>query len=151
MTREVLISIRGLQAAPDDGDGQVEVIVAGEYFFRNHKHYLLYDEVMEGTTDITKNIIKFAPDYMELTRKGPVSTHMMFEKEKQNVTYYYTPYGSILMGIDTKHVKLNVMEEQILIDVQYVLDMNYDKVADCRIQMKVTPKGSHDFRLTGKK
>lgn len=86
---------------------------------------------------------------MELTRKGAVSTHMVFEKDKKNTTYYYTPYGSILMGIEAQDVNVSVEEDAIAIDVKYVLDMNYEKVADCRIQMHVRPKVGGGFSLLG--
>lgn len=49
MTKEVLISLKGLQSSMESGEELVEVIVAGEYYFRNNKHYLLYEEVMEGS------------------------------------------------------------------------------------------------------
>lgn len=149
MTKEVLISLKGLQSSMESGEELVEVIVAGEYYFRNNKHYLLYEEVMEGSDEITKTIVKAAPDCMELTRKGAVSTHMVFEKDKKNTTYYYTPYGSILMGIEAQDVNVSVEEEAIAIDVKYVLDMNYEKVADCRIQMHVRPKVGGGFSLLG--
>ena len=48
MTRDVLIRLSGLQATEGD-EGVVEVITAGDYFWKNNKHYLIYDEVMEGT------------------------------------------------------------------------------------------------------
>ena len=99
MTKEVLLSIKGLQMSPEDGEDTVEMIAPGEYHFRNDKHFVLYDEVMEGQDEVTKNIVKFQDDYMEITKKGPCSVHMIFEKNKKNVTYYYTPYGSLLIRI----------------------------------------------------
>lgn len=39
---------------------------------------------------------------MDITRRGVSNVHMMFEKNRKNVTYYYTPYGSLLIGIDAK-------------------------------------------------
>ena len=48
MTREVLVKVQGLQSAPGEESEAIEVIAPGEYYFRNGKHYFLYDEVMEG-------------------------------------------------------------------------------------------------------
>ena len=48
MTKDVLITISGLQIADDTSAQPVEVITSGEYYCRNGKHYILYDEVMEG-------------------------------------------------------------------------------------------------------
>lgn len=147
MTKEVFIAIRGLQAAPEDNSDKVEVIVPGEYYYRNNKHYILFEEVLEGTDVVTKSVIKLAPDHMELTRKGPVSTHMVFEKDKQNVTYYYTPYGSILMGIDARKVQLIETEDCIEADILYSLDMNYEKVADSNIHIVIRPRAGAKVKL----
>ena len=56
----------------------------------------LYEEVMEGQKESTRNMIKVRDNYMELTKKGAVNVHMIFEKNKKNITYYNTPYGSLL-------------------------------------------------------
>ena len=107
----------------------------------------LNDEVVEGTMETTRNVVKVAPDYMEVTKKGVTNAHMVFEKNKKNVTYYYTPFGSILIGIEAGKVKISEQDEEIQVDVDYALDMNYEKVADCNIHMIVKPKGTKDFTL----
>lgn len=54
MTREVLIRISGLQmmASEDEAD-DVEMITTGDYFRKNGKHYIIYDEVMDGLKGIS--------------------------------------------------------------------------------------------------
>lgn len=147
MTKEVLLSISGLQLSPDEERETVEVIAPGEYYYRGGKHYILYDEVTEGFDQVTKNVIKVTPDYMELTKKGVTNVHMVFEKDKKNLTYYYTPYGSLLIGIDANSVEVKEEEESIHINVSYGLEMNYEHLANCHITIDVKPKGSMDFRL----
>lgn len=100
MTKDVVVSLKGLQLAPDQQSDAVEVIAPGEYYIRNNKHYVLFEEIMEGETQTLKNMLKFNDNYLEFTRKGPMSVHMIFEKGKKNLTYYYTPFGSIQIGID---------------------------------------------------
>lgn len=147
MTKEVLLSVTGLQLSPNQESDTVEMITPGEYYFRNGKHYFLYDEVMEGFDQITKNVIKVAPDYMELTKKGVTNVHMIFEKNKKNVTYYYTPFGSILIGIDAKKVAIEENENSICVDVDYGLEMNYEFLADCHIKIDAKQRGAAEFRL----
>ena len=79
MTKEVIITIRGLQAGPDTDGEPIEMIITGEYYYKNNKHYILYEEVMEGETATNKNRIKIAPGYMELVKSGLVIVHMLFE------------------------------------------------------------------------
>ena len=61
MTRDVLIRLSGLQAMEGD-EGTVEVITSGDYFWKNNKHYLIYDEVMEGMDGAIRNTMKLTPE-----------------------------------------------------------------------------------------
>ena len=147
MTKEVLLKIQGLQIAPDEQNDTIEVITPGEYYFRNGKHYFLYEEVMEGQTEKTKNIIKVAEDCMELTKRGVVNAHMLFEKNKQNVTYYHTPYGSLQIGIDAGSVSVREAENEIGVEVRYGLEINQEHLANCRISLTATPKSKAGFQI----
>ena len=43
MQKEVLIHVRGLQMMDAQGDQEpIEIVVAGQYYFRNGSHYLRY-------------------------------------------------------------------------------------------------------------
>ena len=147
MTKEVLLAIRGLQIAEDEQKDTVETISTGEYYFRNGKHFFLYEDVEEGQTKVTKNMIKVSKDYMELTKKGIVNVHMVFEKNKKNVTYYHTPYGSLLIGIDAYRVDIAEEEDEIVVEVEYELEINNEHVADCHIRLKANPQRSTEFHI----
>ena len=76
MTRDVLIRLSGLQAMEGD-EGTVEVITSGDYFWKNNKHYLIYDEVMEGMDGAIRNTMKLTPEKLEIKKSGPVSANMV--------------------------------------------------------------------------
>lgn len=147
MTKDVIITICGLQAGPQTDGEPIEMITTGEYYNKNGKHYLLYEEVTEGENQTTKNRIKVTSDYMELTKNGVVSVHMVFEKNKKNITHYYTPYGSLMIGIDAKSVEVRETENEMDIEVNYALELNQEHAADCNIKINVKSKGSRDFKL----
>lgn len=45
MDKEVLIHVRGLQTMDADGEQEpLEIVVPGQYYFRNGSHYLRYEE-----------------------------------------------------------------------------------------------------------
>ncbi len=148
MTKDVLVTIRGLQFTSEANSEATEVITAGEYYLKNEKHYLVYEEAFEGTQEVGRNVIKIKPDYMELTRKGVNSVHMVFEKNRKNVAYYYTPFGSLLIGINAHKVEIEEQEQKIHIDVEYDLEINYEYVADCHINMDITPREAGEFCIT---
>lgn len=141
MEKEVLLSMKGLQFSMDEEGAQaLETITPAEYYMRNGSHYVIYDEVTEGFLEPTKNIIKFKESLLEVTKKGLVNVHMVFEENKKNMTSYATPFGNILIGIDTGDVKISEKEDGIFINVEYVLEANYEHLADCRITMDITPR-----------
>ena len=148
MTKEVLLSLRGLQfdAASADGD-KIETITPAEYYKRNDSHYIIFDEAMEGFAESTKNIMKFKNNSLDLTKKGLVNVHMTFEENKKNMTNYSTPYGDILIGIDARSIRLQEEEERIVVDVDYALEINYEHFADCKIKVDVRPQGKEGFVL----
>ncbi|MBR3644477.1 MAG: DUF1934 family protein, partial [Parasporobacterium sp.] len=59
MTKDVMISVSGIQFGPDVDGEKVEVITKGNYYKKKNKHYLLYDEITEGIDGVTKNTVKF--------------------------------------------------------------------------------------------
>lgn len=148
MTKEVLLSLRGLQFDTTSADGdKIETITPAEYYKKNNSHYIIYDEVMEGFTERTKNIIKFKESSLDLTKRGLVNVHMSFEENKKNMTSYATPYGEILIGIDAKKVQMKEEDERIVVDVDYALEVNYEHFADCKIKMDIRSKEGGGFRL----
>ena len=140
MTKEVIAAIRGLQFANEEDGDKIEVITPAEYYLRNGSHYLLYTETDEDTGGVTKNIVKFRDHSMELTKKGYVNVHMVFEEQKKNMTSYATPFGNIMVGIDTEKIMIEEDEKKIHVKVDYSLDVNYEQLAACRIAIEICPK-----------
>ena len=131
MEKEVLIALKGLQFALDEeGANALETITPAEYYKRNDSHYVIFEELMEGFTDTTKNVIKFRDSQLEVTKKGLVNVHMVFEENRKNMTSYATPFGNILIGIDTDEVEIREEEDRIQVNVAYTLEANYEHMAD---------------------
>ena len=144
MTKDILVKISGMQFTADNEDPNepeaVEIIAPGEYYFKNGKHYIIYDEFMEGFDSVTKNVLKLKNDSLEITKRGSSNVHMIFEKDKKNLTCYTTPFGNLMMGIDARRILIEESEEEIYAQVEYALDINYEHLADCTIQLRVQPK-----------
>ena len=147
MTKDVLVKISGLTFAEDQDNGPVEIITTGNYYKKNGKHYILYDEVQEGFDGVTKSVIKVNDDFLDVTKKGVTNVHMMFEKNKKNMSYYNTPFRNLLVGINATDVKVNETEDNIDIKVDYKLEVNYEHLAECSISMNIMSKDTKDFRI----
>lgn len=147
MTKEVLLTIAGLHydtfaEEVEEENGPIEVITPATYYLKNGKHYIIYEELVEGIPGSIKNRIKIDEDgKLEMVKKGISNTHMVFEKEKVHMTEYNTPYGELLLGIFTKDMKIDIREESIDAAISYALDANGEKVADCSITIRVKANG----------
>ncbi|WP_024291955.1 DUF1934 domain-containing protein [Lacrimispora indolis] len=146
MTRDVLISISGMQIAEDDNN-TVEMITAGDYFLKNGNHYILYDEIQEDTGGVTKNTIKIRRSGLDIIKRGCASVHMTFEKDKKNMSCYATPFGELMIGISTKDIQIHEAEDSLKVRVAYSLDINYQHVSECNIVLDIHSKATADIRL----
>ena len=132
----------------ETGDDEIEVVTPANYYCRNGKHYIIYDEVLEGMAGTVRNKIKITgTDAVEIMKSGLSSSHMVFEKNKKNLTYYKTPYGQMLVGVNTRNMEIRVEDDKIGVQVDYELDVNHEPLADCKIKMNIIPKGSRDFSV----
>lgn len=145
MTKEVLISIQGLQfadsevreAASDEELDRIETICPGEYYHRNDTHYILYEELVEDFPDPVKNMIKCRSGEFTLIKKGPVNVQMIFSEGKKTMTDYVTPFGNILIALDTREVSMEEGSDSMTIHIAYGLEANYQFIADCNIMVEI--------------
>ena len=144
MTKDVLLSISGLHydmtgTIEDNEDNEpIEVITPATYYLKNGKHYVVYDEVVEGMPGTIKNKVRITEDQkLDIMKSGVSNAHMVFEKDKINMTQYETPYGELMLGVHTKDMKVIVTENLIEVRVNYALDINSEPVADCNISMNI--------------
>ena len=147
MTEDILISVKGLHMMDGEQEDQVEVFSAGKYYLKNGKHYILYEEMEENTREVIKNRITLRGDCMEVQKSGLMTTKMVFEKTKKNMSWYTTPFGNLLAGIEVTSMNIREQEDLLEIGVDYELEVNYEKMADCRIEIRVMSKDSGLFSL----
>lgn len=140
MTKEIILSLKGLQLENDENAQETEIIALADYYRKNDSHYVIYEEMTEGFAEPTKNRIKFSHSCMEVSKKGLVNVNMVFEKKKKNMTSYITPYGNILIGIDTDSILVKEEENKIRVEVGYELEANYQHLANCKIEMELRPR-----------
>lgn len=137
MTKEVLLSLKGLQYDLGADHQEIETITSAEYYHRDGNHYLIFDEIQPDSSDLIKNRITFRDDYLEVNKQGAINVNMIFEEKRKNITNYGTPFGEIIVGVDTGKVIMTEEEKRILLQVDYRLDVNYVHMADCKISVDI--------------
>ncbi|MSR94187.1 DUF1934 domain-containing protein [Clostridiaceae bacterium 68-1-5] len=146
MTKDVLLSISGMHYDVDGiekgtEEAPIELITPASYYLKNGKHYVKYEEPVEGIPGVIKNTVKVSEDKVEMIKSGLSNTHMIFEKGKIHMTDYETPYGNLLVGVHTRVLDVQEEEKTIGVRVNYELDVNGDKLADCNIRMEIRARG----------
>ena len=123
MTKDVVISVRGLQVMDNESAEDIETVQQGEYY--------------EGFDEPVKNVMKIRGNEMTLTKRGIINVQMNFEAGKKNLTRYQTPYGVMMIGLDTSRVVCLQEEKSLAIEIDYTLEANYQYVSDSKIRIMV--------------
>ena len=137
MTKEVEVSISGVQKYVDHQDDDLKTIAKGEYYYRNGWHYILYEERSEGFTEATKSMLKLKEGVLEMTKKGLINTGMVFERGRDTVSRYKTPFGEMQLGIRTNDLCVIEGDDVIRAKVSYDLEAEGRHMAECVIEVMI--------------
>lgn len=122
--KDYVITIRGLQSYDDDDDVDIEMMAEGDFSVEDGKFFIDYDETEATGMEGTKTTIEIDKNYVSLTREGAVDTTLLFIEGRQTSSYYDTPYGTMMMGINTEKVNADLTESGGTVDVKYSMSMN---------------------------
>lgn len=139
VTKDIRITVKGVQRDGAGELGSTETTASGEYYFRNGSHYIFYEERAEDSGEMIKNSLKLKGNLLELTRKGAVNSRMVFETGKSHATDYATPFGLLRMETATSQVLFVEEEGRLQIHAEYELWMDGGMVSSCRLTIKVEP------------
>lgn len=138
MTKDVIVTIDGRQLGEEDG--VISTTASGIYHQRGNKHFVYYDEKAEDGEGITKNTIKITPNQIEIIKKGINSSHMIFHVKETTDTCYQTPYGSLLLTIQTLELQVEDSLDEIRVKLQYTLSAKDAHLSDNSIMIRVCSK-----------
>lgn len=147
MTKDVLVSISGAHML-DSEEGDISVITAGTYYFKNGKHYILYEELVGDVDGVTRNTLKIDGSRIEMIKGGAARSHMVFEQGKTDVSCYATPFGQMMVSVTTGKIKIRELPDQLKVGIDYMLEINYEKMSDCHIEIEISSKAAAKLNLS---
>ena len=151
MTEDILISVRGLHTLDieqeEEETDELEMTMPGKYYFRNGKHYVLFEETDEESQSVVKNRFKLSEDRLEISKKGAMNTTMTFQRGKKCSSWYGTPVGDVQLGIEVTDMQLMEGDDEIEMNVAYALEMNSEHVSDSRIRLRIMERNKGLFRI----
>lgn len=143
MEKEVIITISGMQSEYER-ENPIKQTMAGEYYFRNGKHFLVYQEIIEGERglDTNKCTMMITPEEMKINKRGSGNLRMNFFKRKKTITSYPTPFGYIMTSFYTHTIDITEAPEFMEVSLIYELEMNGSYMSECEIRVTVVPKNA---------
>lgn len=122
LKKKAIITVTSRQIKNDDDI--VEVVTPGYFYKKNNVYYAVYKETkisgMEGTT----TTLKISGQKLFLIRTGNTTAKMEFDQNKENVSMYNTPYGTLELNIDTIKVNADVNENGGDVEIDYNMSLS---------------------------
>ncbi len=122
---ECNVKIINMQQATSNADEseKTELITTADFKYENSRFYLTYDESILSECDETvETTLELGADYVILTRRGIVTSEMIFIKDRHTLTQYNTPYGEIHINIFTSQLYVDIDESGGNVSIDYVID-----------------------------
>ena len=142
MNKDVLVKVKGMQFGDEHSD-EIEVICSGTYYNKNGKHYVKYEEVMEGVGSVT-NMLKInnagEKSVVEIRKHGSVSSLFIFERGLNHLSCYETEFGSFSLGLMANGINVRECDDEINVHIDYSLEMNQEHLSDNEIEIVITSK-----------
>ncbi|MDR2572583.1 MAG: DUF1934 domain-containing protein [Oscillospiraceae bacterium] len=125
--KKVLISIKGLPIFSSNDDDAFELVTDGEYVQENGLSSFSYEESMLTGTDGQLTTFDVEQDRVVLRRGDGLSGDMIFSEKQKHHFLYDTPFGSVMLGVDTHSITKNMNDDGGNLEIRY--DIEVDNVS----------------------
>ena len=141
MIQEVKLRVRGVQIQDGETEDNVEVVSAGKMCERDGFVCITYEEIVaedeNNNVQIAKNLLKIREDQVEVIKKGPTESHMVFIPQKTTYAYYSTPLGELEVSIFTRQIERVQKAAGFQLTLLYDLEMNHTFISQCSVDIEV--------------
>lgn len=121
--QKVMLSIRGRQAYEDQEPDVIELVTEGTMDFRDGGWDISYEESdLTGLAGVTTTF-RVEPGKVILTRRGRLSSQMIFETGVSYDTLYQMEFGALMMRIKASRVMFDIMPDGGWIDLVYNIEI----------------------------
>ena len=138
MEKNVIISIKGVQRLEDADPDTMELVTEGRLEHDGNSYTLSYQESeltgLEGTT----TTFRIAPDRITLRREGTLNSEMIFQEGQKHVSLYETPYGGLMLGVNTHRAKADLGTAGGRLSIRYALEVDSQPIGENSFEIQVT-------------
>ncbi len=139
--KDVMITISSTRSLGGASDG-MELITEGKYSVGGDGIHFSYMESELTGLKGTKTDFLVTPEEVVMSRRGTVTSQMVFRKGRKQHFAYETPYGTLTMGLDTHKVMHELGEHGGSMEIEYDIDLDRAVVSRNRFKINVRDKGN---------
>lgn len=148
MEKPVIISIRGVQSLEPGEEDVMELVTQGVLRQEDGEGFsLAYLESELTGLEGTITTFQVAPDRITLRREGTLNSEMIFEEGQKHVSLYETPYGGLMLGVNTRRAKANLGAEGGSLSIRYALEVDSQPIGENSFEIQVTEPQAAPNRL----
>ena len=119
MKKTVSLSIEGRQTYQDQEPEIIELVTDGTMEFRSGGWDISYEESeLTGLAGVTTTF-RVEPEKVTLTRKGPLNSTMVFQKDVVHESLYQMPFGALMLSVKATRVFFDIVPDGGVIDLSY--------------------------------
>lgn len=138
MEKPVIISIRGVQTLEEGQEDVMELVTQGILRQEEGELSLTYLESeltgLEGTT----TTFHITPERITLHREGTLNSEMIFQEGQKHFSLYETPYGGLMLGVNTHRAKADFGEDGGNLFIRYALEVDSQPIGENAFEIRVT-------------
>ena len=137
MIKKAHLALSGRQRDGASAESVTEVCAEADYSEKDGRHYILYEEIPEGTEPPVKSTVIIRDGLLEIRRSGAVRSHMVFESGKTHIADYVTPYGTLQLEIFTNVLDVSASDTGIEALLEYTLASGGQPLSDCTLTLSL--------------
>ena len=119
MKQDVVLSLRGTQTYEGQEPDVIELVTDGTMEFRDGGWDISYEESeLTGLAGVTTTF-RVEPTKVTLTRKGPLSSTMIFQENVVHESLYQMPFGALMLSVKATRVFFDIVPDGGVIDLSY--------------------------------
>lgn len=138
MEKPVIISIKGVQASEPGQEDVMELVTQGTLLGQPGDFSLTYHESeltgLEGTT----TTFHIEADQITLTREGALRSVMVFQEGKKTYAPYETPFGGLILGVNTTKAFSDMTETGGRISIRYIMEVENERVGENTFELEIS-------------
>ena len=137
----VIISIRGQQAFEGAEGETMELVTEGLLQREPDGYTLSYQESEVTGMKGTLTTFQIEKDCVTLLRVGQFNSQMVFQEGRRHLAMYNTPYGSMTIGVNTRHLQADLTECGGDIEIDYAIEIDHTVAGRNVFQINVREAG----------